>query len=191
MACEQFVIAAVSLPGDIKRVAQEGNCADQHRDGNIGRHADERDVGNSAYPGCDGNQQGSEAGEHVAQARHKPDDAIQAEAYGGSWDAEPVIQYVSEQIKIAIVEPAAAFAQQLGGAALRRCRCLRADDASGSRHRGKRNGNSLLQSKVYVANVAAIVKRQNAWLWSRMSWVRSPLAAPVFRSELTLRDQAR
>lgn len=51
---------------------------------------------------------------------------------------------------------------------------------------GKQSADAVLLS-LYVA---AIVQRQNAGLWHRMSWVRTPLAAPLIGpASRVLRDR--
>ena len=96
MACEQSVVAAVGLPDDVEQVAKERNRADEHADADVGGHAQQGNVRDAAYPRGQRNNERENARKNIAKARNQADDAVDAEAEVGAWDAERFVEEVLE-----------------------------------------------------------------------------------------------
>ena len=64
------------------------------------------DVRDAANPRGEDEHEGSDAGEHVAEAGDEADEAVEPEADAGAGDAEKVVEQVGEEVEILVGEPA-------------------------------------------------------------------------------------
>jgi hypothetical protein len=79
VALQQQKIAAIGLEENIEDIAKERNGTDKNADGEIGCHADQRDVRDAANPCGQRHDKGENAGQRVAEAGNQADDAVEAE----------------------------------------------------------------------------------------------------------------
>jgi hypothetical protein len=105
VARHEGVIAPIGFPGDIEDVAEDRDGADDDFDADVDHHADEGDVGDAANPCGEDDDERGEAGEDVAEAGDEADEAVETDANGCEWYAEPVIEKVREDINILVGEP--------------------------------------------------------------------------------------
>ena len=89
---QQPVVAPIRFPGNGEGVAQNGNGPDEYADAEIRNHARQGDVGDTADPGGDGNDERKQAGQDIAEARHQADDAVDAEANSGEGNSEGFVE---------------------------------------------------------------------------------------------------
>ena len=94
---QQKVVTAVSLPENVKSIAEDGNRPKQQADGKIGQHAQQGDVRNSANPGCKGNDQGKRTRQRIAQAGYEANDSVDSEANASARDDECFASRISSQ----------------------------------------------------------------------------------------------
>jgi hypothetical protein len=101
---EQLIVATVGLPGDVEDVTEKRNGADENADGEIGGHADQRDIGRAANPGCQRNDEGEQSGEDVAKTGNKADDSVEAETNTCAGNAECFVEQNLDAMQGAIAK---------------------------------------------------------------------------------------
>jgi hypothetical protein len=100
MAGDERIVATIRLPGNVKQIAQQGHCSQQHFNPDIDHHSDQGDVGNTAYPRRNHDDRRSKAAKDVSQPGNEADDAINAKANRGAGNAKPVIENMRQQVEI-------------------------------------------------------------------------------------------
>jgi len=103
------VVAAVGLPGNVKGIPEHGNGADEYTDGEIDSHACEGDIGNAAGPCGDGDNEGENAGDCVAETGNQADDSIDAKTEAGKRYAEGFVEENLNAAQCLIAEEPCAF----------------------------------------------------------------------------------
>ena len=117
VALQKEIVAAVGLPCDIKCIAEHGNGANEHTDTEVNGHSDESDIGNSARPGSEWNDEREQASERVAEAGNETDEAVDSEAKAGSGNAERFVEQDFEGLQGAVAEEPCAAGPAFGGVA--------------------------------------------------------------------------
>ena len=161
VAAQEPIVATVCLPGNVENIAEDGNGSHQHADAEIGGHAHQCDVWHAANPCGQWDYQRQESGQHVAEARHQPDDSVDAESQLSAGHAKSFVEKDFELLQCLVAEqPCAAIPAVRARFVGHRKVVIRARCRITLRHSTPhRRSGSMLQSIGYMA---AIVQRQNA-----------------------------
>src|SRR5271165_6077271 len=108
VARHESIVAPVRLPGDVKGIAHDWNRPYQHLHRDIYRHPRQANIGDAPKPCRNDDDARGESSKYVSEPRNEPDDSIQTEAYRGSREPKPVVEYMRQQVEIFIRKPATA-----------------------------------------------------------------------------------
>jgi hypothetical protein len=106
-AFEQSDVPAIGFPGGVERVSEEGNCADESVEADVGDHARDGYARESALPCGEDDEERCKAAECVAQSGDQPYQRIQSEADAGSGHVKDVVEQRCNKVELLVGEPAA------------------------------------------------------------------------------------
>jgi|SRR5579862_3028004 len=101
---EEEVVSAIRLPENVKDVAEDGDGSDEDADAQIGGHARERDVRDTANPRGKRNDEREHAGDDIAETGNEADDSVEPEAEARAGDAKRFIEQDLEPLQGLIAE---------------------------------------------------------------------------------------
>ena len=92
VANQQIIVPAVSLPGYVRHIADDRDCADEAFNCQIQDHAEQSNPGNPPLPRGEHDKDRGKGGERIADAGYPPDDRIETEADLGSGNDKTIVE---------------------------------------------------------------------------------------------------
>jgi len=128
---QKAIVSPVRFPENIESVSKDWNSADEKPDRHVGQHANESDAGNAANPGCEGNEKREARRDYIAQARHKSNDTVKAEADSRARDAKRFVKDVLDPVEAVVAQPAPSRCKSIARRIFQRFSRARGPDGSG------------------------------------------------------------